>query len=172
MDKAVTQAEFAALVGVSQQAVAEHLRRRILPQGGTCHEWLLAYCDRLRQEAAGRVPSDARERRDLAIARQAEAKAALDERELYRQDGLIVDTATVEHAMREWASLARSELLTTVDNIITAIESVHDITCDRTQLEEYVTAACSTIGTFALQYASADDIDGELLDTEAEAATD
>lgn len=55
MGQAVTQAEFGAAVGVSQQAVSEMLRTGVLPEGGTFSDWLLAYCGRLREQAAGRM---------------------------------------------------------------------------------------------------------------------
>ena len=55
MDRAVTQAAFGAAVGVTQQAVSELVRAGVLPDGGTFGDWLLAYCGRLREQAAGRM---------------------------------------------------------------------------------------------------------------------
>lgn len=57
----LTQAEFGDLVGVSQQAVSEMVRRGLLPEGATGDEWLLAYCDHLREVAAGRGGEAAKE---------------------------------------------------------------------------------------------------------------
>lgn len=42
------------LVGVTQGAVAVALAEGILPRGDTYRAWLLAYCKRLREMAAGR----------------------------------------------------------------------------------------------------------------------
>lgn len=50
----VTQAQFGELVGISQQAVSELVRRQILTEGRTAREWLIAYCEHLREVAAGR----------------------------------------------------------------------------------------------------------------------
>lgn len=50
----VTQASFGDLVGITQPAVSELVRRKILPDGASADEWLLAYCDHLREMAAGR----------------------------------------------------------------------------------------------------------------------
>lgn len=50
----MTQAAFGELVGMSQQAVSDLVRRKILPDGAPANEWLLAYCDHLREVAAGR----------------------------------------------------------------------------------------------------------------------
>lgn len=57
----LTQAEFGDLIGVSQQAVSEMVRRGILPDGATGDEWLLVYCDHLREVAAGRGGDAAKE---------------------------------------------------------------------------------------------------------------
>lgn len=50
----MTQAAFGDLVGITQPAVSEMVRRKILPDGAAGDEWLLAYCDHLREMAAGR----------------------------------------------------------------------------------------------------------------------
>ena len=55
MGRVVTQAEFGTAVGVSQQAISELVRAGVLPDGGTFGDWLLAYCGRLREQAAGRT---------------------------------------------------------------------------------------------------------------------
>ena len=53
-----TQSSFARLVGVSKQAIQKNAQRLGLPQHGTHGEWLLIYCESLRQEAAGRGGQD------------------------------------------------------------------------------------------------------------------
>lgn len=50
----MTQARFGDLVGITQPAVSDLVRRKILPDGASADEWLLAYCDHLREMAAGR----------------------------------------------------------------------------------------------------------------------
>lgn len=70
LDAPWTQQAFGELVGISQPAVSELLRSGVLPNGGTGRQWLLAYCQRLREQAAGRYtegPLDlAQERAALA----------------------------------------------------------------------------------------------------------
>ncbi len=66
LERALTQAEFAALVGITQQAVSDLQRRHVLRQNVTGAAWLLAYCEHLREQAAGRA------------GQLAEARAALD----------------------------------------------------------------------------------------------
>lgn len=50
----VRQADFADMVGVTQPVVSGLVTAGILAQDGTAGEWLLAYCYRLREQAAGR----------------------------------------------------------------------------------------------------------------------
>jgi len=53
-----TQAAFGELVGISQAAVSHLVSGGVLPAGGTVGAWLLAYCERLREQAAGRLSAD------------------------------------------------------------------------------------------------------------------
>lgn len=71
----LTQEAFGKLVGVSQQAVSDLVARGILEPGASGHDWLLAYCERLREVAAGRQSPDGgldlvRERAALARAQR------------------------------------------------------------------------------------------------------
>lgn len=54
LQRHITQAEFGELVGISQQAVSEFVKGAALGPA-TAGEMLLAYCDRLREMAAGRA---------------------------------------------------------------------------------------------------------------------
>lgn len=51
----MTQTAFGQLVGISQQAVSDLLRRDVLQAAGTCEVWLHQYCAHLREQAAGRA---------------------------------------------------------------------------------------------------------------------
>lgn len=53
LDQRATQSGFARLVGVSQPSIHYHVGRA-LHMGETYRTWLLAYCEHLRYEAAGR----------------------------------------------------------------------------------------------------------------------
>ena len=74
----IRQADFGALVGISQQAVSSFVTAGLLEQGATAGEWLQAYCFRLREQAAGRasdgkmdlVQERARESREKWIAQE------------------------------------------------------------------------------------------------------
>ena len=80
-----TQAAFGELIGVSQPAVSEMVTREILTPGQTAHQWLLAYCAHMREQAAGRGADGelAFQRSELArVSRErAEIKLALERRQ-------------------------------------------------------------------------------------------
>lgn len=53
-DAPISQAEFAELIGVSEARVSQLISEGVITRGDTAHEWLLGYCERLRDQAAGR----------------------------------------------------------------------------------------------------------------------
>ena len=150
-NRKVSQVDFAAIVGVSKQAVSEHVKSGVLADGATLAEWLTAYCDRLRTEAAGRAPSDARQRRDEAQAMEAEVNAQLKTRELYRQDGLILDYETVREVMADWVGLAKNEFNEAVRKMVTAIESKHGISIEPELYRADIDSAARIIGGFEIE---------------------
>ncbi|WP_313571400.1 hypothetical protein [Comamonas terrigena] len=55
LDAPISQADFAELVGISEARVSQLMADSVMSRGDTGHEWLIAYCDRLRDQAAGRL---------------------------------------------------------------------------------------------------------------------
>lgn len=54
LDAPISQAEFAQIVGISEARVSTLISEGVLTKGDNAHSWLLGYCDRLRDMAAGR----------------------------------------------------------------------------------------------------------------------
>lgn len=46
------------MVGVSEARVSQLISDGVIVRGDTCHAWLVGYCERLRDQAAGRVGSE------------------------------------------------------------------------------------------------------------------
>lgn len=57
-DALISQAEFAQIVGVSEARVSQLVSEGVIVRGDTGHAWLLGYCERLRDQAAGRASSE------------------------------------------------------------------------------------------------------------------
>lgn len=70
LSQACTQAEFAALVGIEQQSVSQLVAKGVLAREGTAEEWLISYCSRLREQAAGRDLTGALAQERAALARE------------------------------------------------------------------------------------------------------
>ena len=58
LDAPISQADFAEMVGISEARVSQLMSESVMTRGDTGHEWLLAYCERLRDQAAGRLGSE------------------------------------------------------------------------------------------------------------------
>lgn len=54
----VAQQEFAVMIGVSEARVSQLVAGGVLSKGDTALEWLGSYCERLRDQAAGRAGSE------------------------------------------------------------------------------------------------------------------
>ena len=55
LQQSIAQAEFAELVGVSEARVSQLISEGVISRGDTAHGWLVGYCERLRDQAAGRL---------------------------------------------------------------------------------------------------------------------
>ena len=55
LQQSIAQAEFAELVGVSEARVSQLISEGVIARGDTAHGWLVGYCERLRDQAAGRM---------------------------------------------------------------------------------------------------------------------
>lgn len=58
LDQVITQAEFAEMVGLSEARVSQLFSDGSLARGDTARDLLLGYCERLRDQAAGRLGSE------------------------------------------------------------------------------------------------------------------
>lgn len=99
LTKTMTQEGFAALVGVTQPRVAQLLADGTLQPSGTAALWLLQYCERLREQAAGRGQELTIERAALARAQRIgqELKNAVTQGE-YAPIGLLADVLAAASA--------------------------------------------------------------------------
>ena len=81
-----TQAALAELVGVTQPTISNLMTEGKLPSAGTLGELVLAYCQRLRDQAAARLGSDV---------------GGLD---------LVQERAALAHEQRQWIALKNAAL--------------------------------------------------------------
>lgn len=55
LSKPTTQTAFGKMVGISQPAVSDLIKRQVIYEGGALGDWLKSYCSHLREQAAGRI---------------------------------------------------------------------------------------------------------------------
>lgn len=112
LSEAITQQQFGDLVGISQQAVSDLVGRGVLIAGETAAEWLLAYCDHLREMAAGRGGEEGinlvRER--ALLARASRIKLEIQNAE---KKGQLAPVAALEQALAT-AGAKASKILATI----------------------------------------------------------
>ncbi len=58
LQQPVSQAEFGQWVGISEARVSQLMSEGVLTRGENGHQWLVAYCQRMRDIAAGRASSE------------------------------------------------------------------------------------------------------------------
>ncbi len=58
LDQPCSQADFADMVGLSEARVSQLTADGVIPRGETAHNMLLAYCERMRDMAAGRAGNE------------------------------------------------------------------------------------------------------------------
>ena len=75
LTRPLSQETFGVLVGISQPAVSDLMKRGVIADGGTCGEWLLAYTKHLRDAAAGRGDGELANERARLAREQADAQA-------------------------------------------------------------------------------------------------
>lgn len=97
LDARISQADFAQLIGVSEARVSQLVSEGVITRGETAAQWLIAYCERLRDQAAGRMGESmgldlVQERAALARAQREgqDIKNAVARRE-YAPVGLLAD---------------------------------------------------------------------------------
>jgi len=104
-----TQTEFGGLVGISQPAVSDLLKKHVLSDGATVGQWLREYCSNLREVAAGRMANG-----DLGLAteRAALARAQRERIEMQNMEarGSLVPVAAIEPRLKAAVISAREYL--------------------------------------------------------------
>jgi phage terminase Nu1 subunit (DNA packaging protein) len=140
LDQPVTQAVFAGLVGIGQSRVSECISTGVLRDGATVGEWLLQYCDRLRNEAAGRG-GDEQGALARARTREAEASAELKILQIMEKSGKLVPVDEIQPTLDAMVIAARTELLAIPDKLTIEIKALYGVEIDYALIEEKIYSA-------------------------------
>lgn len=98
LDKRATGAGFGSLVGITEQGVGKHRKSGVLPVDGTYREWLIAYCEHMRNGDSAALT--------VARARLAEEQADRVAMENAVSRGTLAPRSRMEEAIADGARQA------------------------------------------------------------------
>lgn len=146
LDTVATQSGFGLLVGTSQQAIAKHVFAGTLEAGETYRTWLALYCEKLRDEAAGRGGVD---QQSLTRARTAEASASAELKILQIQEkaGKLIPVDGIEPLLVAMVTAMRTELLALPDKLTNELKALYGVDVDPALITENIHAALGHLAT-------------------------
>lgn len=148
LDREITQAAFADLVGTTPPAITSLKQRGILDPCATAATWLHAYLRHLRATAAGwKTDGSLTE----AKIREANAKAFKAEVETGKELGLLVYRADVELQLRAWAARGKQSIEAAERRIVDGIESEYGIRLESRHVADHLTDAQREIAAYPSQ---------------------
>jgi transcriptional regulator with XRE-family HTH domain len=145
-DLKASQTTFAMMVGVSQQAISQLKNKNVLPDGGTYADWLIAYLDRLRAEAAGRMQD---EKLSHVRIRETEMSANLKELEYLEKLKQIIFVDDIAPLLNEFCTAVQFHVMSAQERIIEAVESKHEITLNDDDINKPLRAAIESVASGA-----------------------
>lgn len=165
LQKKSKQADFAGMVGITAPAVSRMFSDGILARGQTLHQWLLAYCNKLREEAAGRGGEDSAAL-SRARTREALAKAESQELENLKALGVVCLASDVGDLMTDWAMETQRLVMGALDRASERIESKYGIRLEPGDLESFGRTALEACSVRAGELADAIAESGEAPSTD------
>lgn len=129
IDRPVTQALFADLVGMTQPRVSQLIDEGVLEQHGSCRQWLRAYAGQLREQAAGRGQELTVERAGLA-----RAQRIWQERKNGELDGTFAPIARLTEVLTDASAAVAAGLATLPATLRRTWPDVPDVARDAIEL--------------------------------------
>lgn len=150
----MTQKDFGLLVGISQPAVSDLISRGVLVDGDTTGNWLLAYCDNLRMQAAGRG-GDAAGELTAERARLARAQAEKIEMQNAVSRKELAPVALLEQVLATTGTKAKRILATIKGELRRRFPSM--LATDMQAVDTIIGKALGQIASMSLSVADDDD---------------
>ncbi len=147
-----TQAGLARLVGTSRQAIANLAEKGIFPEGGTFAEWLLVYCERQREMAAGRGGNLQEQLTSIRIEEGRENVAEKRQRRL-TDAGELMDRAMVEQWVLATSGNIQTFVMEAGDTILESLSEKYDISIDEDDVLGHLRTALRHVGKAGVELA-------------------
>ena len=146
LDQPATQAGFARLVGTSRQAINKHVEKGVLKDGMSYADWLQIYCDRLRDEAAGRGGDQQGTLTAVRIEETLENIAEKRQRRL-TASGELMDRETVRQWIVEAASGIQGFVMGAGETIMESIREKYKVELDDDDVTGPLRSALGHVGS-------------------------
>lgn len=145
LDQSLTDAVLGQMVGISPQAVGEFARGGVIPASSApVRARLLAYCARLRSQAAGTVTLDGTSLvHERALTERVDRQ--LKEVQLAERLGLLVSVEQIEPEYEQMVSAFRIELQARDDKLVTELQDRYGIDVDPELLARHTRAALAQL---------------------------
>ena len=124
LDAEATQSGFADLIGIKQPTVFARVKSGLLRPGESYWQWLLAYTEELREQAAGRNNQEGFKE---ARTEDMKATAAMKVLALHEKTGGLIVREDAHALLAAWAGFAGREYSAAVDRMIADIEGQLDV---------------------------------------------
>lgn len=154
------QQRFGNVVGITQPAVAKHVKSGLLPRGGTYGEWLALYADQLRKEAAGRSGETQQTLAQARIEESRENAAEKKQRRLTAARQLLL-RSDIEHLVLELAATIRQTVVSTGESMQESIESKYSVELTDDDITEPLRSALGHVADRAGQFVESLAVDTE-----------
>ncbi len=168
LNEKASQTGFANLVGVSQQAISNQIKKENLSEDGTYQEWLHQYCDQLRQQAAGRGGED---QVDVARATFEEktVKTAIMRLEYHEKISTTVHEDEAHKFLADWAMFSAAQFRRAFERLREDLKSQFEVDLPTELIEKHAGSAIERVRGYALKLgASSGESGGPLQDSETE----
>lgn len=163
-----SQTAFARLVGISQQAVSKQIEKGNLTEDGSFGEWLLQYCDQLREQASGRGGEG---QVDVARATYDEkvVKTALGRLDYQEKLGNTIHKEEAYQLLASWVAVAVRHFREAFDRLGRDVSDQLDVSLPDELVEKYAGAAIERVKGHVLELEGSSGQSGGTSDSAEEA---
>lgn len=145
-DSVESQAAFARLLGITPQAVSNHVKNGSI-NGETYLDWIQSYIQHLRAEAAGRPENG--DAMKAAKIRETTAKARKTELEIQQLEGVLVHRDTVIEELEPAIEHIKTTLNAASSRLATTLSAQHGIPIDQQLFKNEFNTALRAIAAYS-----------------------
>jgi len=166
LNQKATQKLLASIVGISQPAVSEFVKKGVLIPGDTIGQWIIDYSANLRDQAAGRGGDD-QVNLSKQRAKESVVKTAMLSLEYNEKVGALIPADEAASIITDWCASANREYQAGLLKLVGEIQSTYKINVDNKLVENIASPTFKRIKDHAADISrDFDPSSGDVLTTE------